>query len=220
MKIIALLILAITQFGYCMESNWDKTQVEKQLHKAGFKIDNYYDLAVLSNSAIRNIVKVASLHLKRKHYYEEAKEIETLWRYYDKRLIDIATFSRDIGWFDPISDALALIYELTELRLGFEVCHALRLDDLKTINHGLRVAFRPCFYGYEEYYKHMAKDPKYRALLPVVSYWTVVIGCSYATYGIGYAVICSPAGFVVEKVVQNKIAPKAVDKLYNLACKR
>jgi hypothetical protein len=219
MKIIALIMLVVSQLGYCLENEWDKTQIEKRIHKAGFKIDNYYDLAVLSNSAIRNLVKVASVELKKRKHNEEAQEIEALWKYYDKRLIEIATFQRDIGWFDPISDALALIYELTELKLGYEICHALRLDDLKTINHGLRVAFRPCFYGYEEYYKHMAKDPKYRALIPVLSYWTVVIGCSYATYGIGYVFICSPAGFVIEKVVENKIAPKATTKLYNLACK-
>lgn len=219
MRIIALIIWAYCLVGLGVQGRWDNTQIERQLYEKGFKIENYYDLAVLSNSAIRNIVKVASLELRRRKHREVAEEIEAVWRFYDKRLIDIALDNRDIGWFEPISDALALIYDLTEQRLGFDVCHALRIDDLKTINFGLRVAFRPCFYGYEEYFKHMAKDPKYRALLPVLSYWTVVIGCSYATYGIGYVFICSPAGYIIEKVVENRIAPKATKKLYDLACK-
>lgn len=213
-----MLILSITAYCYPMSDYLYKQQIEQQLKESGFEINTYYDLARLSNDAITNIVKLSALKLKRAGHKETADEIEAIWRYYNGRIIDLAVFNRDIGWFEPISDALALIYDLTEQRLGFDVCHALRIDDLKTINFGLRVAFRPCYYGHDEYLKHLAKDPKYRALLPVLSYWTVVIGCSYATYGIGYPFICSPAAYVIEKVVQNRIAPKVADKLYNLAC--
>jgi len=219
MKVIALMIVMIAHMGYCLENRWDTTQVERQIYKAGFKIESYYDLAVTSNTAIRNIVKLSARQLRKNGDHYTAKQVEAIWREYDGMLIDLAFNTRDIGWFEPISDALSLIYELTEAKLGFDVCHALRLDDIKTINHGLRVAFRPCYYGYDEYFKHMAKDPKYRALLPVLSYWTIVIGCSYATYGIGYVVICSPAGYIIEKVVENRVAPKATEKLYKLACK-
>lgn len=218
MKNLIILILAFCGLGFGLEDTRYKYQVEEQLYRAGFKIENFYDLAVLSNDSIRNIVKLSALKLRKKGYPETASEVEAIWRHYDGRLIDIALGTRDIGWFDPISNALALIYELTEAKLGFDVCHALRIDDIKTINFALRVAFRPCYYGYDEYYKHMVIDPKYRGLIPVLSYWTVVIGCSYATYGIGYVIICSPAAYVIEKIVANRIAPVAVDKLYNIAC--
>lgn len=218
MKLIALIIIAVAQMGYCT-NRWDNTQVERQLYQAGFKIENHYDLAVLANESISNIVKLGAYKLRKKNDQYTARQIEVIWKHYDGMLIDLALGTRDIGWYEPISDGLALIYDLMEQQLGFEVCHALRLDDIKTINHGLRVAFRPCYYGYDEYFKHLAKDPKYRALLPVLSYWTVVIGCSYATYGIGYVIICSPAGYIIEKVVENRIAPKATKKLYDLACK-
>lgn len=218
MKLIALVLLAVSAFAYPLEDKLYKHQVEEQLYDAGFRIDDYYDLAVESNEAITNIVKLAAYKLRKKGHCETAGMIEAIWRHYDGRIIDLALGNRDIGWFEPISDALAMIYELTEQKLGYDVCHMLRLDDLKTINYALGVAFRPCYYGYDEYFKHMVVDPKYRGLLPVLSYWTIVIGCSYATYGIGYPFICSPAGFIIEKVVQNRIAPKAVDKLYKLAC--
>lgn len=218
MKLIALLTLIATQFGYCLEDTRYKNQPEEQIYRAGFKINDYYDLAVESNEAINNIVKLSAYKLRKKGECETAEIIEAIWRHYDGRLVDLALGTRDIGWFEPISDALALIYELTEQKLGFDVCHMLRIDDLKTINYALRIAFRPCYYGYDEFYKHLVKDPKYRGLLPVLSYWTIVIGCSYATYGIGYPFICAPAGYVVEKVVQNKIAPKVVNSLYNLSC--
>ena len=218
MKLLALIIIAISQIGYCLEDARYKQQIEEGLVRAGYKIETYYDLARISNDAISNIVKLSAHQLKRRGHKETAAEIEAIWRYYDGRLIDIAVMGRDIGWFEPISDALALMYELTEQKLGFNVCHTLRLDDLKTINFGLRVAFRPCYYGLDEYLKHLAKDPKYRGLLPVISYWTVVIGCSYATYGIGYPFICSPAGYVIERFVENRIAPKAATKLFELAC--
>lgn len=220
MKLVAFLIIAISTIAYPIEDKLYKQQIEEQLVEAGFEINDFYDLAVHANSSITNIVKLSAFKLRRKGYPETAQMIEAIWRHYDGRLIDLALGSRDIGWFEPISDALALIYDLTESKLGYDVCHALRIDDLKTINFALRVAFRPCYYGFDEYFKHMVVDPKYRGLLPVLSYWSIVIGCSYATYGIGYPFICSPAAYVIEKVVQNRIAPKVADKLYNLACKK
>lgn len=218
MKIVVAIMMVLSTLALSLEDKLYKHQIEEQLYESGFRVDDYYDLAVESNEAITNIVKLAAYKLRRHGDCETAGIIEAIWRHFDGRIIDLALGNRDIGWFDPISDALAMIYDLTEAKLGYDVCHMLRLDDLKTINYALRVAFRPCYYGYDEYYKHMVKDPKYRGLIPVLSYWTVVIGCSYATYGIGYVVICSPAGFMIEKVVQNRIAPKAVDKLYKAAC--
>lgn len=201
--------------------NHTQNQIEEVYKRDTYLIsefDSFYDIANQSNLAIRNIVKLAAKNMWRRGYLQESRRIQEIWARHDGQLVDIALGTRDIGWFDPISNSLALIYELIEQSLGFEICHLLRLDDLKTINFGLRVAFRPCYYGYEEFYKHMADDPKYRALLPVIAYWATVIPCSVATYGIGYFFVCSPLGWLAERVMEVKIAPNLTQKLYNLAC--
>lgn len=192
--------------------------VEGKIYDTGFQIKDLEDLADASHHALSNIVGVASYELSRRGHFETAQMVEAIWRHTEIRFHDAVLLQRDIGWYEPISDALALIYDLTEQKLGYDLCHALRLDDIKTINHGLVVAFRPCFYGFEEYFKHLVEDPKYRGLLPVLSYWTIVIGCSYATYGIGYPFICSPTAYVVERIVRKRVAPKAVNQIYKTAC--
>lgn len=181
-------------------------------------LNSFYQVADRSNTAIRAIVKIAAINLRANNFHKEAIEIENLWQTHDGQLVEIALNQRDIGWFEPISDTLAVIYEIIEQKLGFDMCHALRLDDLKTINYGLYVAFRPCIYGFDEFYKHMANDPKYRALLPVISYWATVISCSVATQGIGYFFVCSPIGWAIERVVEKRVAPKVTPKLYEMAC--
>lgn len=193
-------------------------QVENQVQDLEKSLNSFYRVAERSNLAIRAIVKIAAINLRANNFYKEAIEIEELWGRFDGQLVDIALNKRDIGWFEPLSDTLAIIYEIIEQKLGFEMCHALRLDDLKTINFGLHVAFRPCIYGFDEFYKHMADDPKYRALLPVISYWATVISCTVATHAIGYFFVCSPIGWAIERVVENRIAPKITFKLYQLAC--
>lgn len=221
MKLASLLILIFSYSGLgIIEDTRYKNQIEQQLYESGFQINDFYELAYHSNNSISNIVKLSAFRLRKKGHGETAGMIEAIWRHYDGRIVEIAIGSRDIGWFEPISDAIALIYELTEQKLGYDVCHSLRIDDLKTINYALRVAVRPCYYGYEEFYKHMVKDPKYRGLIPVLSYWSIVIGCSYFTYGIGYPFICAPSAYIIEKVVENRIAPKAVNKLYKAACQQ
>lgn len=181
-------------------------------------LSSFYRVAERSNLAIRAIVRIAGINLRANNFHKEAIEIEQLWERFDGQLVDIALNKRDIGWFEPLSDTLAIIYEIMEQKLGFEMCHALRLDDLKTINFGLYVAFRPCIYGFDEFYKHLADDPKYRALLPVISYWSSVISCSVATHGLGYFFICSPIGWAIERVVEKRIAPRVTPKLYDMAC--
>lgn len=218
MKLLIAIMIAVAQLGYCYQDQRYDKHIEQKIYESGFYIGDLEDLASMSVHAITNIVKVSSLELRKKGHRETAEMIEVIWKHYDDKLLDLGMGKRDIGWFEPISDGLSLIYELTEQQLGYDVCHALRIDDIKTINHALRVAFQPCYYGLDEYYKHMVKDPKYRGLLPVLTYWTVVIGCSYATYGIGYVIICSPAAYVIEKVVQNRIAPKVVNRIYEAAC--
>lgn len=193
-------------------------KADKLIQESEKIFSSFYSIADHSNLAIRNIIKLAAKNMKRKGFNSQAKAIEEGWEKYDGQLIDIALNRRDIGDFEPISEYLAIAYEMMEATLGLEICYVLRLTDIKTINHGLRVCFRPCQFGYDNFYEHLVHDEKYRGLGPVIAYWSVVIGCSIGTYGIGYFFICSPIGMAVEFGVDRYVAPKAAPKLYNMAC--
>lgn len=174
--------------------------------------------ATQSNLALRAIVKIGVKNLKRHHYYAEAYKMEAEWRMMDGKLIK-AVQSRHIGDFEPLSDWLAVAYEILELKLGIDICKTLRLTDIKTINYCIVVVFKPCTYGYSNFYDHFVTDEIYKGLAPVVSYWATVIVCDIASYGAGYFFICSPIGMLVERAVLYKVAPWAAPKLYDLACK-
>ena len=233
MKIVNFIILFLSLFviadtnteGYYAEIHgnqiYDKRQKEEadELIKKSEQIfSSFYSLADHSNLAIRNIIKLAVKNMRRRGYLKEARLVEDGWKNYDGNLVDIALKKRNIGDFEPISEYLAMAYEIMELTLGYDICWLLRLTDLKTINHGLRVCFRPCQFGYDNFYEHLVHDEKYRGLGPVVAYWSVVIGCSMGTYGIGYFFICSPIGLAVEVGVDRYVAPKMAPKLFNMAC--
>ena len=176
------------------------------------------DWATQSNTALRGIIKIAVKNLRYRRQYRLARQIEQDWKKQDGIIIEIASGLRNIGDYEPLSEWLDQTYEKLEETLGFEVCQVLRLTDIKTFNFGLRVVFRPCAYGYDEFYKHFVTDDFYKGVAPVASYWAVVLGCSIGTYSIGYFFICSPVGVVVEAAVKNKVAPWSAPKIYNAAC--
>lgn len=176
-------------------------------------------LADRTNSALSGIVRIGVLNLKRGGYYSQARELEQGWKQHDGELQRLVIQpARDIGDFEPLSKYLAVAYEILELKLGHKICYALRLTDIKTLNHAIPVVFRPCPYGLDEFTLHFVHDALYRGLAPVVTYWTTVITCSIATYGAGYFFICSPMGMVTELAMDRWIAPALAPRLFNLVC--
>jgi len=194
------------------------TEANRLLKKIEPQVNELEKLSVLSNTAIRAMVKIGTRNLRRKGFTKTARRIERQWRRLDGTIIQIARHERNIGDFEPLSEWLDTTYETFEQVLGLEVCGILRLTDIKTFNYGLRVVFRPCVYGEEEFSKHFIADERYKGVAPVASYWAVVLGCSIGTYSIGYFFICSPIGIVVEAAVKNKVAPWAAPKIYEKAC--
>jgi len=180
---------------------------------------NVLAIAKRSNTALRAMIKIGALNLHRKGFHQEAELLKAKWRAFDGKLIELAeTPYRDIGDFDPLSDEIAIFYELLEAKLGYTLCYMLRLSDIKTLNHGLRVVFKPCEYGLDEFTLHFVHDSQYRGVAPVVAYWTTVITCSVATYGAGTFFICSPLGMGVEFVMDRALAPWLAPKIYNAVC--
>ena len=192
-----------------------KQETERQVEAL---ISTQENLSVTTNNALRAIFKITVKELKRRNHKQLAKQIETEWRFFDGYIIEAVLLQRDIGWFEPMSEWLALTYESIELAMGYEATRALRISDIKTINHGIMVVFRPCKFGFQEFEKHFVHDDRYRGFAPVVVYWSTAIGCTVALHGAGYIFVCSPAALVLERLVDKRIAPRVAPKLYDLAC--
>lgn len=230
MKLLILFIISTALFA----SDYDKvyqeihgdgtysheqvTESKKILKTLEPEIRSLERLSILSNTAIRAMIKIGTKNLRKKGHILKAKQIERDWKRLDGRLIQIAIGYRNIGDFEPLSNWLDDTYEVFEEKLGLQVCEILRLTDIKTFNFGLRVVFRPCLYGEDEFYKHFVQDNKYKGVAPVASYWATNLSCAIATYSVGYFFICSPLGILVEMGVKNKLAPWAAPKIYDAEC--
>ena len=195
----------------------ERVDAQNKMEQVSRRLDNFIDLSDGANRALGSIIRLAVKNLRRRNYLKTARKLEIEWSMIDGRIVEIAKGQRDIGDFEPISEWLALAYEIIELKLGFTTCQILRLTDIKTINFALRVVFNPCRYGLVEFNNHFVGD-KYKGLAPVVSYWSVVTGCSIGTFGAGYFFVCSPFGWLIELGVLEVVAPRLSPKLYNLAC--
>jgi len=192
----------------------------KTIKKTMERVD---EIGKKANLSLRAIFYIAELNLKRNGYHDLADEIKNEWGERDGKIYEIAkrieeNDLRGIGDFKPLSEWLQKAYEKIEEKLGYQLCLALRLSDIKTINHGLYVLFNLCDFELKDFYEHFVNDGRYRGLLPVISYWSTIMACSIGTYGIGYFFICSPIGMLVELGVDKKVAPYLAPKIHNFFC--
>jgi len=195
----------------------DREEAQKKIVSSENDFKTLVKTAEKTNLALRAIIKIGTINLRKKGYYAEAYELETEWKQWDGKL-PAMIFDKNIGDFKPLSDWLALAYEILELKLGKDVCETLRLTDIKTINYCVVVVFKPCVYGYSNFYDHFVTDHVYKGLAPVVSYWATVITCDIVSYGTGYFFICSPIGMLVERAMLNRISPWLAPKIYDRVC--
>lgn len=199
----------------------EKEKGEKAAEKIANEIAtrDLLPLARRTNNALSAIIKIGYLNLKKRGYYKDAVWLEQEWKKFNGSLERIvANPNRDIGSFKPLSEYLAVAYEILEYNLGYKLCYTLRLTDIKSLNYAIPVVFKPCEYGLKEFELHFIHDAKYRGLAPVVSYWTTVITCSVASFGAGYFFICSPLGMLVELGMDKAVAPWLAPKIYNMVC--
>jgi len=180
------------------------------------------DLAYKTDRTINYILRVAEHQLLDEGFKTEAMEARMVRLQYDGFLLKK---HRDIGDFDPLIKALANLEKTIEAKIGYTLAHAMRLDDLtETINFSVPYLFgEPCSHGLYEFTAHFCGDahvnpnnlhPR-RGLVPVVSYWSTVIGCSFA---IPIPFICGPIAMLAEWFVDADIAPVMAPKIYNLEC--
>lgn len=185
-----------------------------------FQRDGLIGMAERTNTALRGLMKIAVMNLKRKGHYETAREVENGWRSIDGDIISIVSMDdRDITHFEPWSQTLALLYIAIEFKLGYQLCAILRLTDIATYVWTPVVVFNPCRYGKTEFLIHFAgNDPKYGSFAPVTSYWLTNIACTIATFGAGYFFVCSPLGMLVEIGMEKVVAPRLGEFIFDRAC--
>lgn len=163
-----------------------------------------------TNGALNAMIRFAAFKLKTKGHKKEAallvNEWETRWNGYLMRV------GRDIGDHRPLSQWLAEKYDMLELILGVDICHMLRLDDLKTVNYGIPVVFS-CVDNVDvvEFEKHFVP------FSGVVIYWTSFFTCVGGTWGTGF-LFCSPISWGCEFVTEKWIAPKLNETVWGWSC--
>jgi len=224
-----LLSLIISSLGFAQWGSFYAKKEKQLAQKAYGQIEQ--DLQTLeafaeySNSAIGAIIRKAAQDLRFKGSFQLARKLEKDWAQYNGVLVQMAQTHRgqmsmrDIGDFEPLNQWLSDAYEQIEASLGYTHCYSQRISDLKTINHGITVVFKPCEYEYAEFFKHFASDdPKYRSVLPVVSFWATLMGCYAGSYGTGFFMVCGGAAVMVESLVDQNLAPMLAPKIYEGAC--
>lgn len=198
------------------EANSKINRIAKDLQR-----DYYRELSRKANVSLRAMMKVGVINLRNRGHQEEAGWLERGWKRWDGEIerIVLSGRHRDIGSWKPLSTWLAAAYEVIEYALTYNVAYALRLTDIKSLNYGLVVTFSPCEYGLDEFMKHTwTGDPKYRSVVPLVTYWTVAIGCSFSSFGITYFYVCGPFGMLCELAMNKAISPWLGPRVYNLFC--
>ena len=164
--------------------------------------------------ALGAILKTAAKALRKKGHHSEADKIENEWSdTYSVYFFRVGY--GDIGDFEPLSDWLSAVYISLELLLGEYIVKSLHLDDIHIINHAIPVVFQPCKGPWikDDYKEHFG------ALSGVVGYWSVFIGCTLGTSGIGLF-FCMPAGMLAEFALANFLTPPIGGSIFDLFCSR
>ena len=195
-------------------------------------IKNMPRLAQKWDIAIGGILKIAYHNLNQFEFPDAAQEIQSDWRQHKGELIRIVNAiqydERAQQDLDGYWKWLDETYLKIEGKLGYELCHSLRLDDLYSLNR-IGWIFRPCSIGESQWTcvlcgdKHVpipAVNPR-RGDLPIISYWATSVSCGVATFGVGViGMVCGPLAMVVEYTVDSWACPRLETWLYTKACGR
>lgn len=165
-----------------------------------------------AQTGMNHSMYIAIQELRRKGKTEFASELQSKWENVYHQ--DMFYSDRNIGDHAPVSQWIAEKYELIELYLGKDVCRALHISDIKSLNHGVPVTIHPGTFTMDsvqgekvdEYVRHFAGGPSgddyYYGVVPVCAYWAAFIGCQAA----GGSMVCGLVGSLTERLI-DVIAP-------------
>lgn len=132
------------------------------------------------------------------------------------------SLSHDIGDHptEELSQWLEDFYDKTELILGIDVCRALHISDLKTINCTVKIVIHACTFPMDsvpgsredEYRRHFAEGELYYGLIPVLTWWACEAGMMAAGAPIPF--VADAAEFAMAKF----LAPRLSDFIFERAC--
>lgn len=183
-------------------------------------------LADRTEKALDRMFLIAGSELRKRGYISEAYQLSLEWNEtYRTSFRNYAAGMRDIGDHKPLNEWIAEKYQMIELVLGVDVCKAMHLSDIKTLNYAIPVVFRPCSFPMDfvdgersdEYVRHFNEGAVYFGLFPVVVYWSVYIGCTVGTAGTGFILVCGLAGGLGERL-SSIIGDNLGEKIYDRAC--
>lgn len=189
-----------------------------------------YKLRSRVDFAMNGALYLAFYELRKKGQVALANQIQNDWeKVYEKTMFRTPSM-RDIGDHAPLNKFIADSYDKIEFVLGQSFCISSHIADIKSLNFGIPVVFKPCSFPMDkiidprkvEYKRHFCGgvpgDDTYNGVMPVVSYWAVYIGCTAATSGLGFMPVCGLVGGVGEKIIQNFVAPAMSDRIFTRAC--
>lgn len=208
----------------CKDDN-TKQCGETYSRKYSKSIARLHDLEVKTDAALDSIMRVALVNMRARGeiFWADADEIEYMWATRWKGEL-LKENSRDIGHIYLIK-WLEDAYQKIEGALGVEVCKALHLSDIKTVNCFLGIVGKLCTYDMtgvlesrkQDVRDHLAKGAVYYGIGPVVTWWTISIGCWAGTAGVG-SFICAIAASGAEWLIGNVLMPPISDRIYDAVC--
>lgn len=226
--ILAILLLSSTAFGF--DHNPIAASVSQRLQDG--------DSRALAAEALTEMVNLASDALDRRGYHTDALEIRDEWE--GHYALVVAGVLEDVGDHEPLSWWISLWYAALSAELGDQYMELSHLKDIWVMNLVIPVTFNPhqesewcaeqlhmhpqdtCQAEYRRHFagtKYVRHDPYattalHHGFAGVVSYWLTWGSCQAATWGMGWFVICSPAGSLAEIIVEKTVAVHASDLIW------
>ena len=185
-------------------------------------------LAQKHELALNAIIIVAVRNLERFDFENDAAQIRREWKGYRGKLQTIVAHlsygdDRDLADLQGMMAWVDKTYYWIESKLGYQLCRALRITDLITLNR-FDWVFRPCTIGETLWSEVLCHDgptcPKpMRGNLPTISYWATQITCGILTFGAGIiSFACGPLAMASEFAMDKWACPWLEPKLYSWAC--
>ncbi len=201
-----------------MDKNERKTSVLSVKEALETKVET----AKKIDRASENMVKFASFLLKQKGKPQIAAEIEAeyLDNYQNYTYLYAIGAVKDIGDHPPMWEWLDKLEKKLRAELGDFIMQASRLDDLRVFNYAIPIVLQPA--GDERFdppvlISKLDYKQHFVPFAGALSYWVTWGVCVGATYGAGMLFLCTPAGLIAERVMENRIAPDLSDRIWERA---
>lgn len=164
-------------------------------------------------TAMDGLIAVGIDELRKEGRHEQADRIEREWQGQARAWVLSAW---DLGDHAPLFDWLKKLYDDMETLLSRTVMNALRLTDLRIINHALPVVLNPWSRQWDkvEWRKHFVP------LAGVIAYWGTLWSCRALVDWNFLRPICGPAARLARGHMVSSLGPWLSDRIYRQLVRR